>query len=107
MRGKYEVLRTELESIYYADYVIDRLYKKIELKALNMSVEKWYDYTMKSVEKLCRFQIIYYKNYKLLYEDKNKDVIIKCVIKGKRPSDNERCIISKFYNKWEKQKVGL
>ena len=57
MRGKYETLRTELESIYYADYIIDRLYKKIELKALNMSVEKWYEYIMKSVEKLCRFQV--------------------------------------------------
>lgn len=107
MKGKFERLRIELESIYYADYIIDRLYERIKIKAIDYTDDKWYENIMKSVEKLCKFQIYYSNNYNLLYNSKYKDLVIDCVIKGRKLKRSERYAIDRFYEHWEKNKVGL
>ena len=107
MKGKYEKLRIELESIYYADYIIDKLYKRVQIKAMDYTDDKWLDNITEAINKLCRFQIYYDNNYKILYNCKDKDVIIKCVIDGKTPNSAERHKVRKFYENWERNKVGI
>ena len=107
MCGKYERLRTEIESIYYADYIIDRLYERIKIKAMDYTDEKWFENITEAIEKLCRFQIYYSNNYNLLYNSKYKDLVIDCVIKGRKIKDSERYGLLKFYRNWETNKVGI
>lgn len=107
MQGKYEVLRNEIESIYYADYIIDRLYERIKIKAMDYTDDKWLENIQEAIEKLCRFQIYYSNNYKLLYDYKYKDLVIKCVVNRVKPTSAERHHITEFFKLWESKKVGI
>lgn len=108
MTEKYEKLRAELRSIYYADYIIDILYKRVKAKCLAYSVEnKWLEEIIEAIDKMCRFQLYYINNHKLLYDSKYKDMVIKHIIKGRKIPNNARYSISQFYKEWERNKVAI
>jgi hypothetical protein len=107
MQGKYEKLRVEIESIYYADYIIDRLYEKIYQRSMDFTDYRWLDSVMEAVRKLCKFQIYYMNNCKLLYGSKYKNAVIKCLINNKKVNSSDRYGLEKFYKEWEANKVGI
>lgn len=108
MTEKYEKLRVELRSIYYADYIIDILYNRIKAKCLDYSLDnKWLENIISAIDKMCRFQLYYMNNHKLLYNSKYKDIVIEYIIKKGKISNKVRRNIRQFYKEWEQNKAAI
>lgn len=113
-RDKYEGIARELRAIYYADYLIDKHNDVLtELALASYGVEnqeECFNVILERINKICRLQIFYSNNNKLLYNHRDKDIIIKYLIEEnsipKNDMQNIKHRIYKFCIFWEQRKIG-